>query len=92
MMAGRGGGVVSNLVFVHHAFSPPPPSFLRTLVRTSKGSDLFYEAFKREWWSPTKEKQGALMNNMTHSHMFVYKLMFSCFDHHKYSFLLLIDT
>lgn len=28
MMVGRGGGEVSNLVFVYEAFPPPPPSFL----------------------------------------------------------------
>lgn len=93
MMAGRGGGEVSNLVFVYEAFSPPPPSFLweqslrgRTM---SKGSDLFYEPFKGDGGLSTKKRQrssGELMNTMTHSHMFVYKMLLSCFDHHKWQF------
>lgn len=82
MMAGRGGGEVSNLVFVYEAFSPPPPSFLREQSlrgRTmSKGSDLFYEPFKGDGGPPTKEGHrsgGELMNTMTRSHMFVYKML-----------------
>lgn len=92
-MVGRGGGEVSNLVFVYVAFPPPPPSFLceRSLRgRTmSKGSDLFYEPFKGDGGLLTTERQrnsGELMNAMTHSRMLVYKMLFSCFDHHKRSF------
>lgn len=55
----------------------------------SKGSDLFYEPFKGDAGLPTKERQrggGELMNTMTHSHMFVYKMLLSCFDYHKWQF------
>lgn len=55
----------------------------------SKGSDLFYEPFKGDGGLPTKGRQessGELMNTMTHSHMFVYKMLLSCFDHHKWQF------
>lgn len=55
----------------------------------SKGSDLFYEPFKGDGGPPTKERQrgsGVLMNTMTHSHMFVYKMLLLCFDHHKWQF------
>lgn len=55
----------------------------------SKGSDLFYEPFKEDGGLPTKESQGSsggLMNTMTHSHMFVYKMLLSCFDHRKWQF------
>lgn len=55
----------------------------------SKGSDLFYEPFKGDGGLPTIERQrssGELMNTVTHSHMFVYKMLLSCFDHHKWQF------
>lgn len=55
----------------------------------SKGSDLFYEPFKGDGGLSTKKRQrssGELMNTMTHSHMFVYKMLLSCFDHHKWQF------
>ncbi len=55
----------------------------------SKGSDLFYEPFKGDGGLPTKERQrgrGELMKTMTHSLMFVYKLLLLCFDHHKWQF------
>lgn len=55
----------------------------------SKGSDLFYEPFKGDGGLPTKGGQGSsgeLMNAMTHSHMFVYKMLLSCFDHRKWQF------
>lgn len=55
----------------------------------SKGSDLFYEPFKGDGGLPTKESQrigGEQMNAMTHSPMFVYKMLFPCFDHHKWQF------
>lgn len=70
MMVGRGGGEVSNLVFVYEAFPPPPPSFLweqslrgRTM---SKGSDLFYEPFKRGGGPPQWEGRVAMGSKEYH--------------------------
>lgn len=70
MMVGRGGGEVSNLVFVYEAFPPPPPSFLweqslrgRTM---SKGSDLFYEPFKGGGGSPQWESRVAMGSKEYH--------------------------
>lgn len=97
MMAGRGGGEVSNLVFVCKAFSPPPPSFLweqclrgRTM---SKGSDLFYEPFKGDGGcSPLNSHKGKAREAAKspwmprHSRMFVYKMLLSRFPCHKLQF------
>lgn len=103
MMAGRGGGEVSNLVFVCKAFSPPPPSFLweqslrgRTM---SKGSDLFYEPFKGDGGrSPLNSHKGKAREAAKspwmprHSRMFVYKMLLSRFPAINCSFPLLSDT
>lgn len=55
----------------------------------SKGSDLFYELFRVDGGLPTIEWQrssGELVNTMTCSHMFVYKMLLSCFDYLKGQF------
>ena len=61
----------------------------------SKGSDLFYEPFKGDGGLSTKERQrvsGEQMNAMTHSAMFVYKMLSPCSTTINGSFPLLSDT
>lgn len=95
MMAGRGGSEVSNLVFVCGAFLPPPPSPTVLPLRTEferqdnvKGKWLILWAFKGDGGLPTKGRPGSSRSWWMpwHSHMFVYKVLLPCFDHHKWQF------
>lgn len=60
MMAGRGGGEVSNLVFVCEAFSPPPPSFLWVWEagQCQREVTYFMSHLKGGDGLPTKGRQG----------------------------------